>query len=199
MISALRPSVGRFLSEPIVNAIARTGVSPNALTITGFLFSAVTAWFLAEGHLLAGGLMVLFSAWFDMLDGALAKIKQRTTRFGALLDSSLDRVSEAALFLGLLLFYADRHDTGAQVLIYAALVGSFMVSYIRARADSLGIDAEVGILARPERVVLLALGLLLTEVWSDALVAVLWVLAVGTNLTALRRLLYSRQQCERDR
>lgn len=195
MISALRPTVGRVLSVPIVNAIARTGVSPNALTIAGFVLSAVTAWFLAEGHLFLGGLMVLFSAWFDMLDGALAKAQQRTTKFGALLDSSLDRVSEAALFLGLLLYYADHNNTGAIVLIYATLVGSFMVSYIRARAESLGIDAEVGILARPERIVLLAGGLLFTEVWSDALVAVLWFMAAGTNMTALRRLLYSRQQC----
>ncbi|MDD5094662.1 MAG: CDP-alcohol phosphatidyltransferase family protein [Dehalococcoidia bacterium] len=174
--------------------IARTGISPNALTIAGFLLSAVTAWVLATGHLFVGGLLVVFSAWFDMLDGALAKMIGSSTRFGAILDSTVDRLSEAALFLGLLIYYVDRHETDAIVLVYIAVAGSFMVSYIRARAEALGIQGEVGFFARPERIVLLTLGLLLTAVTSTALIVVLWILAVGTNLTALRRLLHSWQQ-----
>jgi CDP-diacylglycerol--glycerol-3-phosphate 3-phosphatidyltransferase len=198
MISKLRPTLGRLLSEPIVRILSRTGVSPNALTVTGFLLSAVTAWVLATGHLFLGGFLVLFSAWFDMLDGALAKMIGMTTRFGALLDSTVDRFSEAVLFLGLLIHYADRDEMAMVVLIYVAIIGSQMVSYTRARAEGLGIEAEVGILARPERIVLLTLGLLLTSAFSGALVVIMWILAVGTNLTALHRLLHSRRQSRGD-
>jgi CDP-diacylglycerol--glycerol-3-phosphate 3-phosphatidyltransferase len=198
MISKLRPTLGRLLSEPIVRILSRTGVSPNALTVTGFLLSAVTAWVLATGHLFLGGFLVLFSAWFDMLDGALAKMIGMTTRFGALLDSTVDRFSEAVLFLGLLIHYADRDEMAMVVLIYVAIMGSQMVSYTRARAEGLGLKAEVGILARPERIVLLTLGLLLTSAFSGALVVIMWILAVGTNLTALYRLLHSRRQSRGD-
>jgi CDP-diacylglycerol--glycerol-3-phosphate 3-phosphatidyltransferase len=178
--------------------MAKAGLSPNALTIIGFLLNAVTAWVLATGHLFLGGFLVLFSGWFDMLDGALAKLIGKTTRFGALLDSTMDRFSEAVLFLGLLIFFADRNDALEIALIYVAIVGSLMVSYVRARAEGLGINAEVGLLARPERVVLLALGLILSILSPVALVVVLWILAVGTNLTALRRLLYAWQQSNKN-
>lgn len=198
MISKLRPTLGRILSEPIARIIAKAGISPNALTISGFVLNAITAWVLATGHLFAGGFMVLFSAWFDMLDGTLAKLIGKPTRFGALLDSTVDRFSEAALFLGLLIFYVDRDDTQEIALVYLAIIGSIMVSYLRARSEGLGMKGEIGILARPERIVLLTLGLFLTEVSMTSLTVVLWILAVGTNLTALHRLLYAWQQSKKD-
>ena len=198
MISKLRPSLGRVLTAPFVRIMSRSGISPNTLTIIGFLMSVVTALVLADGHVFLGGFLVLFSAWFDMLDGALAKMLGMSTRFGAFLDSTVDRFSEAVVFLGLIIYYSDKHDTGAVVLVYVAIVGSFMVSYARAKAEGLGMKGEVGLFARPERIILLTLGLLLTAVSSNALIVVLWILAVGANFTAFRRLLYSWQQTKND-
>ncbi|MCL0041221.1 CDP-alcohol phosphatidyltransferase family protein [Dehalococcoidia bacterium] len=194
MISKLHPAFGRFLSEPIVRLISRTGISPNALTITGFLLNAIVAGMLACGHLFLGGFLVLFSGWFDMLDGALARISGKSTSFGTLLDSTVDRLSEAVLLLGLLIFYLAQGATLEILLVYFTIVGSIMVSYVRARAEGLGMRLEVGLFARPERVVLLALGLILSRISPAALPAVLWILAVGTILTVLHRLIFAWRQ-----
>ncbi|MBT9163485.1 MAG: CDP-diacylglycerol--inositol 3-phosphatidyltransferase [Chloroflexi bacterium] len=198
MISKLRPGLSRFLSEPIVRLIARTGISPNALTLTGFLLNAVVAGVLAGGHLFLGGFLVLFSGWFDMLDGALARASGKSTRFGSLLDSTVDRFSEAVLFLGLLIFYLKQGATLEILLVYFTIVGSIMVSYVRARAEGLGLKSEVGLFARPERVVLLALGLILSRISTVALLAALWILAVGTILTVLYRLIFAWRQMKDD-
>ncbi|MCL0095071.1 CDP-alcohol phosphatidyltransferase family protein [Dehalococcoidia bacterium] len=199
MISKLRPGLGRLLTEPIVRLIARTGISPNALTITGFLLNALVAGVLAGGYLFLGGFLVLFAGWFDMLDGALARISGKSTRFGTLLDSTVDRFSEAIVFLGLLVFYLARGATLEILLIYFTIVGSIMVSYVRARAEGLGLRSEVGLFARPERVILLALGLLPSRISPVALLVVLWILAVGTMITVLHRLIHTWRQMKDDR
>lgn len=199
MISKLRPTFGRFLSDPVARCLARAGISPNALTITGFLLNALVAGVLAGGHLFLGGFLVLFAGWFDMLDGALARISGKSTRFGTLLDSTVDRFSEAVLFFGLLIFYLAQGTTLEILLIYSAIVGSIMVSYVRARAEGLGLRSEVGLFARPERVILLALGLLLSRVSPVVLLVVLWILAVGTMLTVLHRLIHAWRQMKDDR
>jgi CDP-diacylglycerol--glycerol-3-phosphate 3-phosphatidyltransferase len=145
---------------------------------------------LATGHLVAGGVMIVVAGLFDMLDGALAKITNRMSSFGAFLDSVVDRYSEAVILLGLLLFYYSQPNSQGLteiVLIYAILVGSMMISYARARAGALHIQNEVGIMARPERIILLALGLLFQTV---LLLPVLWILAIGTQFTALQRIVY---------
>jgi CDP-diacylglycerol--glycerol-3-phosphate 3-phosphatidyltransferase len=168
----------------------KTPITPNMLTLFGFVLNVGVAALLVEGHLVAGGVMMIVAGLFDMLDGALAKITGRTSAFGAFLDSVVDRYSEAVILLGLLLYYY-RQPGGERmtevVLIYATLFGSLMISYARARAEGLNIRNEVGIMARPERIVLLALGLLFQTV---LLLPVLWVLAVGTQITALQRIIY---------
>ena len=199
MISKLRPGLGRLLTEPIVRLIARTGISPNALTIAGFLLNALVAGVLAGGYLFLGGFLVLFAGWFDMLDGALARISGKSTRFGTLLDSTVDRFSEAVVFLGLLVFYLAQGATLEILLIYFTIVGSIMVSYVRARAEGLGLRSEVGLFARPERVILLALGLLPSRISPVALLVVLWILAVGTMITVLHRLIHTWRQMKDDR
>ncbi|MCL0103091.1 CDP-alcohol phosphatidyltransferase family protein [Dehalococcoidia bacterium] len=179
--------------------MARTGISPNALTITGFLLNALVAGVLAGGYLFLGGFLVLFAGWFDMLDGALARISGKSTRFGTLLDSTVDRFSEAVVFLGLLVFYLAQGATLEILLIYFTIVGSIMVSYVRARAEGLGLRSEVGLFARPERVILLALGLLPSRISPVALLVVLWILAVGTMITVLHRLIHTWRQMKDDR
>jgi CDP-diacylglycerol--glycerol-3-phosphate 3-phosphatidyltransferase len=169
--------------------LAKAGIGPNAITTTGLAISIVVAWVLATGHFFLGGFLVLLAGAFDMLDGAVARLTGKTTRFGGVLDSTFDRVSEAALLLGLLAYYADRGGQQEMVLIGAALLGSMMTSYVRSRAEAAGLKCEVGVFTRPERVILLAIGLI-----ANQMLVILWILAVLSNLTALQRLLYVRSQ-----
>lgn len=177
------------LAEPVARVVAKTGIAPNAVTIIGFVLIMGVAWVLSQGHLLLGGFLVLIASSFDFIDGALARVTGRSTRFGALLDSSLDRYSEAVLLFGLLWFYAWQHAATEVLLIFAIIVGSLLVSYVRARAEGLGLDAEVGVMRRTMRVLTLALGLMLSPI-EPALLVILWILAVLTNLTAVHRLLH---------
>jgi CDP-diacylglycerol--glycerol-3-phosphate 3-phosphatidyltransferase len=169
--------------------LAVTRIPPNAVTITGFLLIIVVAWVLSEGYLFIGGFLVLIVSCSDFIDGALARATGKATRFGALLDSSLDRYSEAVLLLGLCWFYAQQQATTPMILIFATVVGSLLVSYVRARAEGLGLDAEVGIMRRTLRIITLSLGLLLSPI-EHALLVILWILAISTNLTALYRLFH---------
>ncbi len=190
MLTKLLQAWARDLARRAAMIFVKTPITPNMLTLFGFVLNVGVAALLVEGHLVAGGVMMIVAGLFDMLDGALAKITGRTSAFGAFLDSVVDRYSEAVILLGLLLYYY-RQPGGERmtevVLIYATLFGSLMISYARARAEGLNIRNEVGIMARPERIVLLALGLLFQTV---LLLPVLWVLAVGTQITALQRIIY---------
>lgn len=178
----------RMGMEPVGQALARTGISPNVLTTVGCLLNFGVAAVIAFGSLSIGGVLILVAGAFDMLDGALARAAGRTTTFGAFLDSTLDRYSEAAIFLGVFVEGALRGDLQVQLLAYAAAIGSLMVSYARARAEGLGLRNSVGILQRPERVILLGVGLIFgLEVYA------LWILAILTNLTALHRILHVRR------
>ena len=156
-------------------------MSPNALSLVGFLLSLLAASQVALGHLLWGGLLVLLAGFVDLLDGAVARLGGRATPFGAVLDSVLDRLSEAAVLLGLVV-----HFWGSSMvyLIYAVLVGSFLVSYIRARGEGLGLVIETGLFTRGERVVVLALGLVFPVVlWPAlALIALFSWFTVGERL-----------------
>lgn len=173
------------LAEPVARVVAKTRLTPNAVTIFGFLFNVGIAYILSTGHFLLGGLLILVAGAFDLLDGALARVTARSTTFGALLDSSIDRYSEAVLLFGLLVYFARRQETTEMILIFAAIVGSMLISYVRARAEGLGLDAEVGLMRRTVRICTLALGLIINQV-----LIILWILAVLTNLTVAQRLIY---------
>lgn len=183
--------LGRRLAERIASGLALTGITPNTLTILGFVLNGVVGAILAFGYLGIGGVLVLVVGAMDTLDGALARITGRVSSFGAFLDSTLDRYSEAAIFLGLLIWYGRQEDLQGTILTYAVVVGSLMVSYTRARAEGLGLRCEVGLLARPERIVLLGIGLILNQIlFGQALLVALWILAILTNFTALQRIVH---------
>ena len=172
-------------------------ITPNVLTLFGFVLNAIVAYLLATQHLVWGGVMMLFAGLFDMLDGALAKITNQVTDFGGFLDSVVDRYSEAVILFGMLLyFYQEPNNKGLVeiVLLYTILVGSMMISYARSRAGMLGIANEVGLLARPERIILLGIGLLAPTILLDP---VLWILAIGTQITAIQRIFYVYQVTHR--
>ncbi len=181
----------------IMRPLAQLGITPNTLTLIGMLLSIVTAGVIAQGYLLVGGWLVLFAGLFDLFDGALARAQNASTMFGAFLDSTLDRYSESIILFGLF-WYTLRTPTLHEHLwpfaneqtwmlssIYIAVIGSLMVSYAKARAEGLGLECKTGLLARPERVVILAIGLLTgTVIWAMLL------LAVFANVTAVERIMH---------
>ncbi len=164
---------------------SRTGVSPNLLTVIGFLLMVGVAYVLSRGYLQLGGVLIVLAGLFDGFDGALARTMGRRSRFGAFLDSTLDRFSEAAIYLGLLVHYTYLGGQQEILLIYATIVGSLMVSYARARAEGIGVRCDVGLFTRLERVGLLVIGLVL-----NVMPIALWMLAILANFTAVQRVFY---------
>lgn len=181
--------------DPIVNALAAIGVTPFMLTTLGFLGNVLAAYFIVEGWLLAGGVAVLFFSALDLLDGSLARSTGTASRFGALYDSTLDRLSEAAVLFGILWYQLDLGNREEALLAFLAVVGSLMVSYVRARSEGLGMPLKDGLFTRSERVVLT--GVLLLFGW---LRLALWILAILTLITAAQRTwIASRLLIEADR
>jgi CDP-diacylglycerol--glycerol-3-phosphate 3-phosphatidyltransferase len=170
--------------------LSKSGIAPNTLTLTNLALNIVAAYVIATGHFLLGGVLVLVSGLFDLLDGALARFTKQTTKFGAVLDSTVDRISEAATLCGLLIWYVLQEGTTLEiVLVLAVLIGSFLVSYIRARAEGLGWQCQVGLFTRAERVIVLAIGLLINQIFIA-----LCVLAVFVFITVVQRLAYLWKQ-----
>ncbi|MDQ2742736.1 MAG: CDP-alcohol phosphatidyltransferase family protein [Chloroflexota bacterium] len=183
----------RLLAEAVVRPLAAGGITPNTVTVAGFILNILTAAILATGRLTLGGALLLLAGLFDMLDGALARVSRRQSTFGAFLDSLLDRYSEAAVLLALLFVFTRRHDTVTVLLIYAVAIGSLLISYARARAEGLGLECKVGIAARPERIIILGLGLIFGGATT---IAALVVLALLTHFTAMQRLYHVWRQTQ---
>lgn len=199
----LTAKLGALLS-PILDALVRAlaHVSADVLTMTGLALTGVACAFFAlaggppgyvsPAMLQVGGLVALVASVFDMLDGRVARLRGRETKFGAYLDSTMDRYSDMLLFMGLLILYARLERTGLMVLVWVAAFGSFMTSYARARAESLIPRCPVGLMERPERVVLIIAGAILNK-----MVAVLWIIAVLSNVTAVQRVVYTYVELKR--
>ncbi len=180
-------------TDPIISPLARLGVSPNHLTLLGFAGNAGAAVVAARGEFLAAGLVMLVFSAVDLLDGALARATGRASAFGAVFDSTLDRLSEAAVLGGLAFYYVQRGSEEEVVLCFAALTGSILVSYVRARAQFFGLDLTDGLFTRAERVLVLSGGLIIGQVRIG-----LWVLAVMAGVTAMQRLFVVWRSFRRD-
>lgn len=178
----------RGILERLARFVGRGGISPNFVTVVGFLLSVAAGCALAWGHFLAGALLLALSGIMDGLDGALARTLNLQSRFGAFFDSTLDRLSEIAVYFGLMLLYLRQGSLTEPLLIYAAITGSLMVSYTRARGEGLGVSIREGVFTRFERLAVLALGLL-----TGYVQIALWALAILSNLTALQRVLLIRR------
>lgn len=183
-MSLLPHSISRDFSERLGRTVARTGLTPNALTVIGLLGMGGAATLAAFGMFWQAGIVMLAAAAFDMLDGAVARATDRATDWGAVFDAVSDRLADFALLFALLIWYShgERYDRTAVVLIGVSLFGSMMVSYTRSKAGEYGINIRTGLGTRLERVIIMAIGLL-----SAQLIPILWLLAVLTNLTALQR------------
>jgi len=183
----------------MVRTLARSGISPNILTTIGVSINVGCGVLFGLGEFFWAGIVLILANLFDMLDGNVARLTGRVTRFGSFLDSSLDRLSDMVAFLGIMIFYAGNTPQHSILNVFLAGVGSIssvMVSYTTARSEALGVKANVGFLQRPERVVLLIMGALSTWNWNsesffaNRMPQVLWVLAVGSLWTMIHRMFY---------
>ncbi|MEJ2012756.1 MAG: CDP-alcohol phosphatidyltransferase family protein [Anaerolineales bacterium] len=177
------------LLDPVGAFLNRLGIAPNTLTLTGLAGNLVGAIFLARGQFLIGGLILLFMGPLDALDGTMARLRGEPTAFGGLIDSVTDRYSELIIYGGLLLHYALLSDVTMSMIAFAAASGSVLVSYARARAQSLGYEAKGGLLTRAERFIVLIPSLILGYPRVG-----LWLVAIFANLTAIQRILSVRRQ-----
>ena len=175
--------------EPAADVFIRLGVHPNTMTLIGLSGNIVGALFLAFGYMRVGGLFILVSGPFDGLDGTMARRLNQPSKFGAFVDSVTDRWSEMFILMGLLFSYLQEGQVLACMLVFAATMGSVMVSYTKARAEALGFDCNVGVLTRMERYLVMAPALLL-----NVPIVGLWVIAVLANVTAIQRTVYVRKQ-----
>lgn len=197
-------SIGRGAMRIIngmVRGLASLGVPPNILTAIGVAINLLCGVLFAMGNFFGAGTVLIVANLFDMLDGNVARLSGKVTRYGGFLDSTLDRLSDMGAFLGIMVFYArltDHHSTMNVFLGGVGMIMSVLVSYTTARSEGLGVKANVGFLQRPERVVLLIIGALSTWNWNsenwfaNRMPQVLWVLAIGSVWTFVQRMLYIR-------
>lgn len=180
--------------EPIAAFLNRLGLMPNTMTLLGLLGNIVGAYLIAIGQMTIGGIVILVMGPVDGLDGTMARLRGMAGNFGAFVDSVSDRYSELVIFGGLLYFFISRGDALSSIAVFAAAAGSVLVSYVRARGQSLGWDTKVGVLTRMERYLVLAPALIL----NYPAVGV-WIIAVLANITALQRIFDVRRQAREDK
>ncbi|KPK56680.1 MAG: hypothetical protein AMS21_12560 [Gemmatimonas sp. SG8_38_2] len=185
--------------QPIIEAMVRRRVHPNVLSTIGFLVTMSSAFAFGLNHIRTAGVLILLGGVFDLFDGRVARATGLASKFGAFYDSTLDRISEIAVYVGLLSLYNDYHpelgDVGTIYAIMLAMAGSLMISYTRARAEALGIDCKVGLMQRGERVVMIGLAALLFGGSESglALRVVIIAVAILANLTAIHRIIWVYQ------
>lgn len=187
----------------MVRGLASAGIPPNVLTATGVTINLACGVLFGFGEFFWAGIVLIVANLFDMLDGNVARLTGRVTKYGTFLDSTLDRLSDMAAFLGIMIFYAretPQHSTLNVFLGGVGMIASVLVSYTTARSEALGVKANIGFLQRPERIVLLIIGALSTWSWTSTnffanrMPQVLWVLAVGSMWTLIQRMIYIRRE-----
>jgi CDP-diacylglycerol--glycerol-3-phosphate 3-phosphatidyltransferase len=185
--------------QPVARLLVSLKVHPHAITFSGLLLSILAFNFYRQGYFFPAGIMVVLAGACDVLDGKLARETNQMSKFGALIDSTIDRYSEILLFLGLAIFfyYDHRHVI---YLIILAITGSFMVSYTRARAEGLGIECKVGLMQRPERITWLAIGSILgaiPKLGVYLVIATIWFIAIFANITVIQRIVFIRNELKK--
>jgi len=183
MLTRLARRYASRIVDPLARFLIRLGATPNSISLAGIVLMAGVSALLATGYHRWAGLLMIVATSADAFDGAVARIQGSSSQFGAFLDSTLDRYSEAIALLGLQLYFIQHSDAQGLVLTFVALVGSLMVSYTRARAEGVGLECKRGLLTRMERVLLLSVALLLNQ-----LLVGLWLLAILSHFTAIQRM-----------
>jgi len=186
-----------YITQPVAKRIAAIGITANAITIIGLFFGIGAGVCIALGYLKLAAILILVGGSFDMMDGAVARVSNKNTPFGALLDSVVDRYSEGAIFLGIAIYFFGERMIGGLALTCLGLIGAFLVSYVRARAEGLDLDCKVGIMQRPERVIMLFLGVVFQGVlvvkFSPLFMALL-VMVILSHFTVLQRIAFASKK-----
>ena len=183
------------LLAPLIRVLTRWEVHPNIFTLAGVVITSMASAALMMGHLRIGGVFILIGGLCDSIDGSLARSSGKASRFGSLFDSAIDRYSEFVMFLGMVTYFVMLSDYAAAVVTFIALCGSIMVSYTRARAESLGFESSAGWMQRAERIILLGLGALIHPLTFKLSV---WLVAIFANITAIQRIRHAAKQDNAD-
>lgn len=202
----LKPRLEIILSL-VANKMVAIGITANMVTLCGFVVNLIAAFYFATGCLVTGGILILFGGSFDMIDGAVARAQRNSRASGALLDSVIDRYSEGFLLLGALIYFYSLESLLGIVLAFSAWFGSILVSYVRARAEGLQVTCKVGLMQRPERIILLGAGTVLQgallhklpylQSTGMILLCTLGILTLTSHITAIHRLIFSYQELSR--
>jgi CDP-diacylglycerol---glycerol-3-phosphate 3-phosphatidyltransferase len=181
--------VFKFIIDPIASGFLKIGLTPNTITGIGFIFSAVAAYFVSQGKFTIGGLILLFAGPLDVIDGSMARQIGTPTAYGSLIDSVTDRYSELVIFGGLLFYFVNTQNSTGILLVFLAAAGSVLVSYVKARAEALGLHSKMGILTRVERLIVMIACL----IFGVPMIA-LWIIAILANFTSIQRLFFVHKQ-----
>ena len=202
----LKPRLEIILSV-VANKMVAIGITANMVTLFGFVVNLIATFYVATGRLVTGGILILFGGSFDMIDGAVARAQRNPRASGALLDSVIDRYSEGFLLLGALIYFYSLESLLGIVLAFSAWFGSILVSYVRARAEGLQVTCKVGLMQRPERIILLGAGTVLQgallhklpylQSTGMILLCTLGILTLTSHITAIHRLIFSYQELSR--
>lgn len=187
----LSEKFSHFLDKPLSPLAKALPVNPNIITVLGMIVTS-SAGFVIPFNLFLGGLLILAGGAFDLIDGVVARVNGRVTKFGALLDSTLDRVADGFIFLGIVWYFFYHLDENAIILTFLCAIASFLISYVRARAEGLGLSCKVGIVERPERLILLSFACL-----TGLLYPVILILTLLSCITVIQRIFYARGQIKK--
>ena len=206
MFEVIKPRLETILST-IANKMVAIGITANMVTIFGFFVNLIATFYFATGRLVTSGILILFGGSFDMIDGAVARAQRNSRASGALLDSVIDRYSEGFLLLGALIYFYGLESLLGIILAFSAWFGSILVSYVRARAEGLQVTCKVGLMQRPERIILLGAGTVLQgallhkfpflQSTGMILLCTLGILTLTSHITAIHRLIFSYQELSR--
>jgi len=177
-----------LLYSSIIPLLAKGKISPNTLTIIGFIFSLITMVLISQGYLLISGILIIFSSIFDLLDGALARYSNNTTNFGKFFDAVIDRLSEIAIYVGLFIYF--NNDSSSLLIIFLSAISNQMVSYIKTKYESIGIEGDVGIFTRPERIVTLSLALIIGSFYLYVFYIFMYISILLALISIMQRIFY---------
>ncbi|MBU93200.1 MAG: hypothetical protein CL723_01245 [Chloroflexi bacterium] len=177
-----------LLYSSIIPILAKSKISPNTLTIIGFIFSLITMVLISQGYLLISGILIIFSSFFDLLDGALARYSHNTTNFGKFFDAVIDRLSEIAIYVGLFIYFIN--DPNSLLIIFLSAISNQLVSYIKTKYESIGIEGDIGIFTRPERIVTLSLALIIGSFYLYIFYILMYISILLALISIMQRIFY---------
>ena len=179
----------KLLYASLIPLLVKSKISPNTLTIIGFIFSIITMILISQGYLIISGILIIFSGIFDLLDGALARYTSNTTNFGKFIDAVIDRLSEIAIYGGLFIYFIN--DPNSLLIIFLSAISNQLVSYIKTKYESIGIEGDIGIFTRPERIVTLSLALIIGSFYLYIFYLFMYISILLALITIMQRIFYA--------